>query len=473
MAHQTLLALGCMGKISSRSLGREGGNPGWVLAFAHRFRTPLRVAFAHYSSADDISGVSSWLLRFATFLRQQNVDVGVHLLNLAASADLPSPLELALREAGVETFKSPQTPHLKTDVQATLSFLNAWQPDVFLPQCKSPHYIAAAIAGRSGLPWVLTLHSDDPDYWAVLESLPPQGSGGKAVCVSRHIQAQLVHHGGEADALVIPCGVAIPDRAAIHHTRPFRVVYCGRLWDHQKRITLVVQSLIHACQRSDVEIVATVIGEGYGRQACEQLVQKAGLGDRITFVGLQPFAAIQTILLESQAILLMSDFEGLPVALLEGMAAGVVPVARSIPSGIPELVQDQETGLLVGESPEEAGAALARLAKDSALWQHCSDQARTLVETAYSEVISNQKWLNCLLELEKISAPSYPIRGFNNFNFTQLSPLLTLPYKKKSSLQSLQLKRRARTKLARLKGGLKQWLQTDSTRDASNPSRDA
>jgi len=422
----------------------------------------LRVAFAHYSSADDISGVSSWLLRFATFLRQQNVDVGVQLLDLGDSGAPASPLEVALRGAGVETFKSPQTQHLKTDVQATLSFLNAWQPDVFLPQCKSPHYIAAAIAGSCGLPWVLTLHSDDRDYWAVVESLPPQRSRGKAVCVSRHIQAELVHHGGEADALVIPCGVAIPDRAASHRTRPFRVVYCGRLWDHQKRITLVIQSLIHACQQSDLEMVATVIGEGYGRQTSEQLVQEAGLGDRITFVGLQPFAAIQSILLESQAILLMSDFEGLPVALLEGMAAGVVPVARSIPSGIPELVQHQQTGLLVGESPEEAGDALARLAKDPALWQHCSDRARTLVDTSYSEVISNQKWLNCLLEMEKTSAPSYPIRGFNHFDFSQLLPELTLPYKKKSFLQWMQLKHRASTELARLKGGLKQWLSTGS-----------
>jgi glycosyltransferase involved in cell wall biosynthesis len=239
-------------------------------------------------------------------------------------------------------------------------------------------------------------------------------------------------------------------------------VYCGRLWDHQKRITLVIQSLIHACQRSDLEMVATVIGEGYSRQTSEQLVQEAGLGDRITFVGLQPFAAIQSILLESQAILLMSDFEGLPVALLEGMAAGVVPVARSIPSGIPELVQHQQTGLLVGESPEEAGAALARLAKDPALWQHCSDRARTLVDTSYSEVISNQKWLNCLLEMEKTSAPSYPIRGFNHFDFSQLLPELTLPYKKKSFVQWMQLKHRASTELARLKGGLKQWLSTGS-----------
>jgi glycosyltransferase involved in cell wall biosynthesis len=436
---------------------------GWGLSLSPTLPLPLRVAFAHYCSADDISGVSSWLLRLATYLRQLNVNVGVQLLDLAASDAPASPLELALRNVGVEIFKSPQTQQLKKDVQATLTFLNAWQPDVFLPQCKTPHYVAAAIAGRCGLPWVLTLHSDDPDYWAVVESLPPQKSGGKTVCVSRHIQAQLFPHGGEANALVIPCGVAIPDRVTSHNIQPFRVVYSGRLWDHQKRITLVIQSLIKACQQSDQEIVATVIGDGYGRGACEQLVQEAGQGDRITFMGLQPFATIQTMLLESQAILLMSDFEGLPVALLEAMATGVVPVARSIPSGIPELVRDQQTGLLVGDTPAEAAAALVRLAKDPDLWQHCSVQAHNLVASNYSEDISNQKWLNCLLEMSQNSMPTYPIVGLNDVQFPQLSPLMMLAYSKKGLWQSMQLKQRASTGVARLKGGVKRWLSPDSS----------
>jgi colanic acid/amylovoran biosynthesis glycosyltransferase len=68
----------------------------------------------------------------------------------------------------------------------------------------------------------------------------------------------------------------------------------------------------------------------------------------------------------------MSDFEGLPVALLEGMAAGVVPVVRSIPSGIPELVHHEKTGLLVPNEPTQAAEALIGISRDPALWQHCA-----------------------------------------------------------------------------------------------------
>lgn len=39
------------------------------------------------------------------------------------------------------------------------------QPDLFLPQCLHAHYLVAAHADHQGLPWIFTIHSDDPDYW--------------------------------------------------------------------------------------------------------------------------------------------------------------------------------------------------------------------------------------------------------------------------------------------------------------------
>jgi len=57
----------------------------------------------------------------------------------------------------------------------------------------------------------------------------------------------------------------------------------------------------------------------------------------------------------------MSEFEGLPTALLEFMAAGVVPVVRAIERSIPELVHHERTGLLVGIDLPEAATASFRL----------------------------------------------------------------------------------------------------------------
>jgi glycosyltransferase involved in cell wall biosynthesis len=343
-------------------------------------------------------------------------------------------------------------------VNATLAFLNIWRPDVFLPQCKPHHYIAAAIAGRCGLPWGLTLHSDDPDYWATASSLPPLRNGGKTICVSQHIQAELAQQGGESQAVVIPYGVSIPATTTHYNPHPFRVVYSGRLWEHQKRASLVVESLILACQRSET-ITATLIGDGYSRPACEQQVQAAGLTDRIIFSGRLPFAGVQEILLQSQAILLMSDFEGLPVALLEAMAAGVVPVVRSIPSGIPEVVRQGDTGLLVSDDPEQAAAALTALAEDPALWQRCSSASRQLVEARFSSDHCHRQWLALVRELQATAKPTYPIAGLHGVRLSKLSPLLKAGYRRRRPWESMRLRQRLSTRLAKLKGLMKEQLK--------------
>jgi colanic acid/amylovoran biosynthesis glycosyltransferase len=421
----------------------------------------MRVAFAHYLKPGDISGVTSWLLRLTAFLRESGVEVGVHLLEVAEADPSESALAASLRGQGADVFQSPRTNRLKRDVLNTLAFLNRWQPDVFLPQCEICHYIAAAVAGRQGLPWALTMHSDDPFYWAVYDHLHPLQNGGRVVSVSQHIQSEFALRHQAETSLLIPYGVLIPDRATTFQSAPFRVVYSGRLWEHQKRITLVVQALIQACLASG-QIVATVIGDGHARGACEQLVSQAGLKDRISFVGQQPFASIQEILLHSQAILLMSDFEGLPVALLEAMAAGAVPVARSIPSGIPELVIQQQTGLLVGDAPESAAAALVALAADQALWERCSGQARQLVERQYNQETSNNLWRETLFKLKETSVITDPVEAsLGRGIVSSLPPLLTASYHQGGFLQRLKLRSKADTVVAQFKGRIKRRLRPD------------
>jgi colanic acid/amylovoran biosynthesis glycosyltransferase len=368
----------------------------------------MRIAFAHYSTEDDIGGASSWLIRLASDLRQQGWKVAV-LLPHQGDHPAKSTIVSALRTADVEVFLQPQARYAKDSVLQTLDFLNTWRPTVFLPQCLATHFIAAVIAGRQGLPWALTVHSDDPQYWSILRLIRPAGSGGCTVCVSHYLAREVKRRGFDSDPLVIPCGVPLPAHQVHHNPNSFHVVYSGRLIEVQKRISLVVASLIRACQASP-RIRATIIGAGKELQNCQQQVHNAGLVEAIHFTGRLPPNKVLQLLDDSQAILLMSDFEGLPVALMEAMAAGVVPVARSIASGIPELVRHQQTGLLVSDDPTEAAAAILRLAQDPKLWQQCSSASRDLVHRAYGQPQTLQQWNNLIKDLQTRSTPQYPIK---------------------------------------------------------------
>mgnify|MGYP003341770940 CR=1 FL=1 len=133
----------------------------------------------------------------------------------------------------------------------------------------------------------------------------------------------------------------------------------------------------------------------------------------------------------------------------------VVPVARAIPSGIPELVRDQETGLLVTEHPEAAAAAIGTLARDPDLWRHCSRQARSLVVATFNEDRCNDNWVALLNQLQAKAKVVYPIRGFHGVRLSRVSPLLQGPHHRPPFWRSQKLRQRIRTGMAIVKGGVK------------------
>lgn len=367
----------------------------------------VKIALAHYSSRSDISGVTTWLIGFCRALVEAGHQVVVHLHHFGEDPQQGSILP-RLHRLDIETTSINRTGTLEVDIRHTLRFLNQVQPDLFLPQCLHAHFLAAAHAGLQGLPWVFTMHSDDPDYWCVAEATTPEAHGGRSVCVSQFLAQELDQRVPRAAPQVIPCGINIPAGRASFSGQPFRVVYSGRMVYRQKCVDQVVETLIAACTASN-RIEAELIGDGPARAGCEQLVSQAGLADRISFLGCVPPEEVSQLLQRSQAILLMSDFEGLPLALLEAMASGVVPVVRSISSGIPELVHHELTGLLVSNNPSAAADALLGLSQNPALWQHCSCNARALAQARYSSAQCFQKWLGLIEQHRGCPRPHYPL----------------------------------------------------------------
>jgi glycosyltransferase involved in cell wall biosynthesis len=82
---------------------------------------------------------------------------------------------------------------------------------------------------------------------------------------------------------------------------------------------------------------------------------------------------------------LLSDFEGLPLSLVEAMAAGCVPIVAEMPSGIPELVTSGHDGVIMSGRDYDAWAALlVELWEDGARLTAMSRNARKTVREAFT-----------------------------------------------------------------------------------------
>jgi glycosyltransferase involved in cell wall biosynthesis len=103
------------------------------------------------------------------------------------------------------------------------------------------------------------------------------------------------------------------------------------------------------------------------------LADELGIKDRIHFLGVRHDVA--DILSASDIFAFSSRAEGLPLALVEAMAAGLPCIASSV-SGIPEVIQNDKNGLLIASEDVDAFAAeLTRLATDHVLRSQLSEHA--------------------------------------------------------------------------------------------------
>ena len=126
-----------------------------------------------------------------------------------------------------------------------------------------------------------------------------------------------------------------------------------------------------------------LVGDGIRRPWVEQLAREAGLADAVVFTGFRP--DVPALLAAMDCFALASTrTEGVPQALLQAFAVGV-PVVASRIGGIPEVVTDGETGLLVeSEAVPPLAAAIERVLEDPVGAAQRARAARALVEARFS-----------------------------------------------------------------------------------------
>jgi glycosyltransferase involved in cell wall biosynthesis len=201
------------------------------------------------------------------------------------------------------------------------------------------------------------------------------------ICVSENERVQGVRARTCRAERTVVIRNAVDAAAAPHarhdHATP-RLVAVGRLKRPKDFLTLV-RALAALGPGSFAE--ALIVGDGPDRAAIEREISRLGLEDRVRLAGER--SDVPELLAAADVFVLSSASEGLPLSVMEAMAAGL-PVVASAVGGIPELVIDGETGLLVpAGDATELTAALERVLLDRQLRRRLGAAGRARAENAF------------------------------------------------------------------------------------------
>jgi glycosyltransferase involved in cell wall biosynthesis len=185
-------------------------------------------------------------------------------------------------------------------------------------------------------------HADDPVVYQSLSHYAGQVDLMATVSETIQTKIQAMPEFRDVRVSYLPLGVPMPE--TVNHPqpdsgRPLRILYFGRLEREQKRVHLFPE-IFNQLKASGVPFVWTIAGDGAERPALERAMRSSSPDQTVSFSGNIPYTQVPRLLEEHDVFLLASDYEGLPLSLLEAMGQGVVPVVSDLSSGIRQVVDE-------------------------------------------------------------------------------------------------------------------------------------
>ncbi len=273
--------------------------------------------------------------------------------------------------------------HLKKDLQTFWQLRAAFKkikPDIIAAHSSKAGAIGRVVGSLLRIPSVFTAHS-----WSFTEGVPRkkklmysrieksvQPLTAKIITVSEYDRklALTQRIAPAHKMLTIHNGIEQIEKRAAHHREKEEhplIVMVAR-FEVPKRQDLLLEAL---AELSDVPWRLQFIGDGSLRPNLEKFVADKKLTERVAFLGNQ--LDVTALLEESQLFVLLSDWEGLPISIIEAMRAGLPIIATNV-GGINELVSDNENGFLINRDDKSLlKKRLRQLLLDETLRQKMGD----------------------------------------------------------------------------------------------------
>jgi len=343
--------------------------------------------------------------------------VAIQLANAARAGDAIEPLLVLRRKrhadperiaelhaAGVPLETVAGWSHVAT-IAALVGVCRRFRPDVLVAHGFSEHLWGRYAGLLANVPHLVHVeHNTRERYtaWRRAQTRWLAKRTDRIVGCSEGVRRVLLEMGMPTDRTVaIPNGIRL-DLFADADAHPFAaripgIVMVAR-FSKQKDHATVLRALALLRERGlSPSLLFAGGGKALHRAPLERLAGELGLGEQVRFLGVA--RNVPELLMTHQLAVLGTHYEGMPLALLEGMAAGCAVLGSSVP-GVREVIGDGVDGLLVPESDPVAMAdAIERVLRDPEAGARLGAEARRVAIERHGRDLMNQRYEALFLEL--------------------------------------------------------------------------
>jgi glycosyltransferase involved in cell wall biosynthesis len=399
-------ALGASWRVMSKPFAWNQNGHSTVLETSDsRLRTPdSKIKILAVVEATTVNAVAKNMFEFhraANELAQQSAGFPVIELSLVTfdRGNNSAEFVAAARELELEVDVIPERGRFDRSVIAVLRNIVAQRsPDVIVTHQVKSHFLMNVSRLWQKYPWVAFNHGytttdrkmllyNQLDRW----SLP---KADRVVTVCDAFKQKLVKMGVSRERIHVQHNSIRPEPAVkVEEMRALQrrlgmkegtrmILAVGRLSKEKAQIVLLRAFKNLSETHGEINARLVIVGDGPEREPLAAAAASLGLSDRVIFTG--QVNNVQVYFVAADVLVNPSHSEGSPYVLLEAMAAGLPIVATAV-GGVPEMIENNETALLVPASDPQAMAnAIARMLNDEKLAGQLAENASELVSSRLS-----------------------------------------------------------------------------------------
>ena len=245
----------------------------------------MKITICAFDAPNNLDGPTTWIKRLLPYLRQKNIESRIIFL-AANDKDLPA-YNYFVGE-GFECKLIYWELFNDEKILAILKDVQEFPPDIFIANYFAIPLTAAKWIKKAGIPTVMVLHNDNKYHYDLVSKFAANNNDSdvsSVVCVSNLIQEISRKTAPSHNSIqYIPIGAPVTSNVAKPpNDAVLKVVYAGRIEEHQKRISEVTQAFCSAAK----EVAGTsftIYGDGSAVPAVLEILNTSGKGLPVQFL---------------------------------------------------------------------------------------------------------------------------------------------------------------------------------------------